>query len=150
MPNHDREALELLFTASPVTPLRQSPPAIQHRQLERNPNRGLRVCSTPGEQLVLLRSCAVSPFQFAELLRAEREATLAALGFSRQTSARTKGKAERYLLCVSVVVVVTGLGVVVCSVVVVLLCVPSEAQPDINARATMVRQETIIVFMRKV
>ena len=150
MTNRDREALERLFTASTPTPRRQSPPAIQHRQRERNPNRGLRVCSTPGEQLVLLRSCAVTPFQFAELLRAEREATLAALRFSRQTSARTKGKAERYLLCVSVVVVVTGLGVVVCSVVVVLLCVPSEAQPDINARATMVRQETIIVFMRKV
>src|ERR1039458_5976972 len=47
MTNRDREALELLFTASTVTPLQQSPPAIQHRQLDSNPNRGLRVCSTP-------------------------------------------------------------------------------------------------------
>ncbi len=74
-----------------------------------------------------------------------------ALGFSRQTPTRTKGKAERYLVCVSVVVVVTGAGTVVCSdVVVLLLCVASEAQPDINARATTVRQETIIFFIRTV
>jgi len=78
------------------------------------------------------------------MLRAEREAALAALGFSRQTPAPTKTKAERYLLCVSVVVVVMGPGCVVCCDVVVLLCEASEAQPDINARATTVRQETII------
>jgi len=86
----------------------------------------------------------------AELLRAGHETALTALGFSRQTPARTKGKTERYLVCVSVVVVVMGLDVVVCSDVVVLLCVPSEAQPVINARATTVRQDTIIFFIRKV
>jgi hypothetical protein len=48
------------------------------------------------------------------------------------------------------VVVVVGPGVVVCCDVVVVLCVASEAQPDINARATTVRQETIIFFMPKV
>jgi len=53
------------------------------------------------------------------------------------------------LVCVSVVVVVTGLDVVVCSVVVVLLCVESEAQPVINTRATAVRHDTISVFMLK-
>jgi hypothetical protein len=77
----------------------------------------------------LLRSYSVSPFQFADLLRAAREAALTALEFSRQTPARTQGKAERYLLCVSVVVVVVGPGVVVCCDVVVRLCVESEAQP---------------------
>jgi hypothetical protein len=52
---------------------------------------------------------------------------------------------------VSVVVVVVGPGTVVCcDVVVVLLCVASEAQPDINARATTVRQEMIIFFIRGV
>jgi hypothetical protein len=96
-----------------------------------------------------LRSYSVFPFQFAELLRAERKTALTALGFSRHTPARTRGKTERYLVCVSVVVVVTGLDVVVCSVVVVLLCVPSEAQPDTNARATTVRQEAIIFFIHK-
>ena len=65
------------------------------------------------------------------------------------TPARTKGSAGRYLLCVSVVVVVVGPGVVVCCDVVVVLCVPSEAQPDTNARATTVRQEMIIFFMSK-
>jgi hypothetical protein len=84
------------------------------------------------------------------LLLTERDAALTALEFSRQTPARNKGKAERYLVCVSVVVVVTGLDVVVCSDVVVLLCEPSEAQPDINARATTVRQEAIIFFIRRV
>jgi hypothetical protein len=72
------------------------------------------------------------------------------LGFSRQTPARIKGKAERYLVCVSVVVVVVGLGVVVCCDVVVVLCEGLEAQPDINATATTVRQETIIFFIRRV
>jgi hypothetical protein len=63
---------------------------------------------------------------------------------------RAPKKAERYLDCVSVVVVVVGPGTVVCcDVVVVLLCVASEAQPDINARATTVRQEMIIFFIRK-
>jgi hypothetical protein len=80
-------------------------------------------------------------------LRAGREAALTALRFSRQTLARTKRNAERYLVCVSVVVVVTGAGVVVCCVVVLVLCVGSDAQPDINARATTVRQEMIIFFM---
>ena len=79
----------------------------------------------------------------------EREAALTALGFSRQAPARTKRKAEHYLVCVSVVVVVTGAGTVVCSDVVVVLCVVSEAQPDMNARATMVRQEMIIFFIRR-
>jgi hypothetical protein len=148
MTNRDREATELLFSASTLTPLLQSPTAIHHRQLECT-NRCLRVCSTPAWQLVLLRSCAVPPFQFAELLRAEREAALTALGFSRQTPARTKGKAELYLLCVSVVVVVMGPGCVVCCDVVVLLCEASEAQPEINPRATTVRQETIIFFIRR-
>ena len=138
-----------LFTASTPTPLRQSPAVIHHRQLECT-NRCLRVCSTPAWQLVLLRSYSVSPFQFVELLGAEREAALTALAFSRQTPARTKGKAELYLLCVSVVVVVMGPGCVVCCDVVVLLCEASEAQPDINARATTVRQETIIFFMPRV
>jgi hypothetical protein len=82
------------------------------------------------------------------LLQAEREAALTAMGFSRQAPARTKGKAERYLLCVSEVVVVMGPGCVVCCVVVVLLCVVSEAQPEINPRATTVRQEAIIFFIR--
>ena len=68
-----------------------------------------------------MRSYSVFPFQFAGLLRAEREAALTVLRFTRQTPTCTKGKTERYLVCVSVVVVVTGLGVVVCSVVVVLL-----------------------------
>jgi hypothetical protein len=86
-----------------------------------------------------LRSYSVSPFQFAELLRAQGETALTALGFSRQTPARSKGKAERYLVCVSVVVVVVGPGTVVCSDVVVLLCVALEAQPDINATATTIR-----------
>ena len=85
------------------------------------------------------------------LLRAQCEAALTVFGFSRQTPARTKGKAGRYLVCVSVVVVVVGPGTVVCSdVVVVLLCVVSEAQPDINARAMTVRQEAIIFFIRRV
>ena len=48
------------------------------------------------------------------------------------------------------VVVLMGPGCVVCCVVVVVLCVASEAQPEINARATTVRQETIIFFIRKV
>lgn len=70
------------------------------------------------------------------------------VGFTRQTPAHARGKAEPYLLCVSVVVVVTGAGTEVCSdVVVLLLCVVSEAQPDINATATMVRQEAIIFFI---
>jgi hypothetical protein len=128
MTNRDREATELLFSASTLTPLLQSPTAIHHRQLECT-NRCLRVCSTPAEQMELLRSYSVSPFQFADLLRAAREAALTALEFSRQTPARTQGKAERYLLCVSVVVVVVGPGVVVCCDVVVRLCVESEAQP---------------------
>jgi hypothetical protein len=49
-----------------------------------------------------------------------------------------------------VVVVVTGAGVVVCSVVVVVLWVASEEHPDINARATTVRQEMIIFFIAEV
>jgi hypothetical protein len=101
----------------------------------------------PAWQPVLLRSYSVAPLQFAESLRAEREAALTALGLSRQAPARTKRKAERYLVCVSVVVVVTGAGTVVCSDVVVVLCVVSEAQPEINARAAMVRQEMIIFFI---
>jgi hypothetical protein len=61
---------------------------------------------------------------------------------------RTSGKAERYLVCVSVVVVVVGPGTVVCcDDVVVLLCVASEAQPQINVRAVAVRQEMIIFFI---
>jgi hypothetical protein len=115
-----------------------------------NANRGLRVCSTPAQQPVLSRPYSVAPFQVAEWLRAEGDAALAALRFSRQTPACTKRKAERYLLCVSVVVVVTGAGTVVCcDVVVVLLCAVSEAQPDINARAATVRQEMIIFFIRR-
>ena len=48
------------------------------------------------------------------------------------------------------VVVVTGAGTVVCSDVVdLLLCVVSEAQPDINARAATVRQEMISFFIRR-
>jgi hypothetical protein len=99
-----------------------------------------------------LRSYSVSPFQFLELLPAEREAALAALRFSRQTPARTEGKAGRYLLCVSVVVVVVGPGTVVCcdDVVVELCCVASEAQPYVNATATTVRQQAIIFFIRGV
>ena len=85
----------------------------------------------------------------AERLRAGGEAALAALGFLRQTPARIKRKAERYLVCVSVVVVVTGAGTVVCCDVEVVLCVASEAQPDINARAATVRQEMIIFFIRE-
>jgi hypothetical protein len=72
------------------------------------------------------------------------------LEFSRQTHARTQGKAERYLVCVSVVVVVVGPGTVVCSDVVVRLCVESEAQPDINATATTIREETISFFIGEV
>jgi len=48
-----------------------------------------------------------------------------------------------------VVVVVVGPGVVVCCDVVVVLRVPSEAQPDINARAATVRQDMIIFFMHE-
>ncbi len=66
-----------------------------------------------------------------------------------RTPAPTRGKAERYLVCVSVVVVVTGAGVVVCCVVVVVLCVGSEAQPEINASTATVRQETISFFIGK-
>ena len=90
------------------------------------------------------RSAGDAGLQFVELLRAEREAAITASGFSRQTPAYTKGEAVRYLVCVSVVVVVVGLGTEVCDDVVVLLCVVSEAQPDINATATMVRQKRII------
>jgi len=47
-----------------------------------------------------------------------------------------------------VVVVVMGPGVVVCCEVVVVLLVPSEAQPEeINARVTTARQEAMIFFM---
>jgi hypothetical protein len=46
-----------------------------------------------------------------------------------------------------VVVVVVGPGTVVCCDVVVVLWVASEAQPDINARATTARQERIIFFI---
>jgi len=74
--------------------------------------------------IVLLRSYSVSPFQFADCTCG---AALAALGFSRQTARATRQKAERYLLCVSVVVVVMGPGCVVCCVVVVLLREASEA-----------------------
>jgi hypothetical protein len=85
------------------------------------------------------------------LSRAERETAFTELGFSRQTPVRTKGKAERYLVCVSVVVVVVGPGTVVCSDVVdLLLCVESEAQPDTNATATTIRYETISFFIHKV
>src|ERR1022692_317839 len=52
-----------------------------------------------------------------------------------------------YLVWVSVVVVVVGPGTVVCCDVVVVLRVGSEAQPEINARATTAKQETIIFFM---
>jgi heme A synthase len=76
-------------------------------------------------------------------------AAFTALGFTRQTPMRTRENAERYLVCVSVVVVVTGAGVVVCCDVVVVLCVASEAQPEINARPMMVRKETISFFIRR-
>jgi hypothetical protein len=46
-----------------------------------------------------------------------------------------------------VVVVVVGPGNVVDCDVVVVLWVESEAQPEINARATTARQETIIFFI---
>jgi hypothetical protein len=58
-----------------------------------------------------------------------------------------QAKADFYLDCVSVVVVVVGPGTVVCCDVVVVLWVGSEAQPEINARATTAKQETIIFFM---
>ena len=51
------------------------------------------------------------------------------------------------MVWVSVVVVVVGPGLVVCCDVVVVLWVPSEAQPDIKAKVTAVRQERIIFFI---
>ena len=45
------------------------------------------------------------------------------------------------------VVVVMGPGTVVCCDVVVVLWLASEAQPEMNARATTARQETMIFFM---
>ena len=58
-----------------------------------------------------------------------------------------RARPKPYLVCVSVVVVVVGPGYVVCSDVVVELWVESEAQPEMNARATTARQETMIFFI---
>ena len=53
-----------------------------------------------------------------------------------------------YLVCVSVVVVVTGAGTVVCCVVVVVLCVAgSVEQPDSNTRAATARHGMISFFI---
>ena len=60
--------------------------------------------------------------------------------------ARSRGEVEPYLVFVSVVVVVMGPATVVCCEVVVVLWVPSEAQPEINARVTTARQEAISFF----
>jgi len=53
-----------------------------------------------------------------------------------------------YFVCVSVVVVVTGAGVVVCCDVVVVLWVASEAHPEMSARTTTAKQDMIIFFVR--
>ena len=51
------------------------------------------------------------------------------------------------MVCVSVVVVVTGAGTVVCCDVVVVLCVPSVPQPHINKKATAARQGMVSFFI---
>jgi|SRR5579862_2824326 len=57
--------IPLSFTASRPTPLLQSPPVILRRPRD-NPNRCLRVCSTPESHLITLRSYSVFLFQFGE------------------------------------------------------------------------------------
>jgi len=68
---------------------------------------------------------------------------------ARRSTSRTAPRPHQgYLVWVSVVVVVTGPGCVVCCVVVVLRCVSSEAQPEMKAMTVMARQETISFFIR--
>jgi hypothetical protein len=55
--------------------------------------------------------------------------------------------AKPYFVCVSVVVVVVGPGVVVCCDVVVVLWEASEAHPEMSARTATAKQARSIFFI---